>query len=905
MARNGGKRKEIFVSYGRRLVPALFLAMLFVAIVLIQDGIAHYKEPQYIGDTRKSLINQSQAQAGFILFFIGTNGFMVSRVFEYYKVKTELRKKVAAHSFVFAVDHNFTVPAPVIKHDDATSGNSASEATLTADRRELAPRIRMNTDRSSYMRPPTPENRLSQHGTTPPPLPTAPIPDVIVNVPPTAPDVIAMVPMGTPESTERNGPLRMESIRRQHSNNTLSRVSAITEGAQTTGTRPENENFDDDFEYIRRLKHILPQYTRVLWTPSNFLQIIILITEFLLLASFPYRDLLRNADFQKSLQVDTSSGSSVVGGTRNILTTISSGLPNIDTLLLSNIQFAVAWWCSFLAFIVTACAVTLSKLLEVGVFDNHPRAKRVMLKILQGPWILNFLPLVNLAYLVILGAFVDPLGCISSSSDPLWPPSPSSDPEIAQQNTIYAQKLRQERCAPVINNPQLQAYYVLTIYKISDEPKPTEGIISFTTRSEVLNKNAGLILLLLYTLIPTEASATARGVLGIFVLSGMIFYQIVIVIYYVYIRKLERQTTAPREGIKYSHPLPSLPPGARIPQPPGDRPPSTDGSSLTDSDEKTGPAGTRGNAADGYGNEGGFMRAVDSMVDTALDQLKKLGESEVISSMSENVKAAGRKLQHQIVKAPMSSTGHPKAGHGVTSEAGYPRPTSYVEAADARFGTINSVGTFDTLQSSSSSARGSAMTDGGQGSSSDSNDDLIGRQKVKGPRSMGQSSVSINPTEGSGMTPPPKRASTTFAAPIYDPTAAANDQVPPRPLSGGSPYPMPSPLSSTPVTASTTPSAKIPEPPPAPLMDNVTLGGPFLSPKLPAKSVSRRSSKLPEQPAQTVTELPLPAIPVVDAGKMGLNRSESSENLGNSDSRTNSPRGGPRKVMGPRSLPKS
>ncbi|KAJ3069612.1 hypothetical protein HDU98_007323 [Podochytrium sp. JEL0797] len=455
-------RKDIKTSKGFCLVPFLFLALLFVSFIVIQVGIAGTQSGDMINPF---IINTTQAQAGMILFFITCNGFLVSRISEYYKDKTEMRKKAAAYAF-----------------------------KVTNGIRERP------TAGGSVVHPIKQETEI-----------TVPEPD-------------------TPAESDSESPPHPPSLDKPIL-------------PQTTSPPLQQVIFDNQFEYVRRLKHILPQYNKILPTFGNFIQIAVLVIEFVQLASFPYRDLLLNANFQHSLAYASgtgladATGNQFISSIRSAFSTISSGLPEVSTLVLANIKFAIAWWISLIGVSVAVGFIGIKHLLRTSRrLREYPRVRKICKVMVEGTWILYFEPLTSIFYLILLGSFIEPLGCLSSNKQPLWPPaagSSANESAILLQNAV---SLRVEQCLPVLMNPPLQVwstilgyimgYYLLTIFKICDEQKPREGVITFTSRSEVLNKNGSLSLLLLYTLIPTADSTTLRGVIAIFVISIMIFYQV-------------------------------------------------------------------------------------------------------------------------------------------------------------------------------------------------------------------------------------------------------------------------------------------------------------------------------------------------------------------------------------------
>ncbi|ORY43623.1 hypothetical protein BCR33DRAFT_738380 [Rhizoclosmatium globosum] len=455
-------RKEIIAARGLNLLPFAFLTLLVVSFIVIQCAIS-----KQTGNMLQPFdIDTTLAQTGMILFFIGSNGFLVSRIHEYYKDKTEMRKKAAAHAFKIANNKRTQPVHPM--------GPSAQGPTI---------------DRAQ---PPTNQNS-----------------EIEITVESSV--------LAEPASLDRVPSISTDAFETLES-----------EKPQQPIKSPTQQIFDKQFGYVRRLKHILPQYNKIHITFGNMIQISVIFIEFIQLASFPYRDLLVNQNFQRSLGYDTSTGKSDAVGNefiswiRSSFSLISAGFPEVSTLVLSNIKFAIAWWISLLGVLVAAGFIGIKGALkeDYAWIKKYPRVKKVLKVLVEGPYIIYFEPLTSIFYLILLGSFIEPLGCLSSNKTPLWPPQVgNTDAEsfMLLQNAI---KLREEQCAPLLLNPPLQVwftvigyllgYYLLTIFKICDEQKPKDGIVTFTTRSEVLNKNGSLTLLLLYTLIPTSDSTTLR-----------------------------------------------------------------------------------------------------------------------------------------------------------------------------------------------------------------------------------------------------------------------------------------------------------------------------------------------------------------------------------------------------------
>ncbi|KAI8927805.1 hypothetical protein BC831DRAFT_451138 [Entophlyctis helioformis] len=353
------------------------------------------------------------------------------------------------------------------------------------------------------------------------------------------------MPSGTNSSnTSLAGNAEMASIGRRLQPSAASSSGTLQQHQEQSGMHApppdmsvsdSTENFDGFFSYRRRIKHISPQFTRISLTFPNMVECLVLITEFIQLSSFPLRDLLRNLAFQQSLMAaENSSGAAFVQSLRQVVSALATGLPSINTRFLSTVQFAIAWWSLLFAFIVAAVFTNLYYLLRIEWVESTlpPSVLRRVRQILSGAWIMVPLPLINLFYLVILTAFIDPLGCLTDNDTPLWPAASLNDYALAIQG-------RMRQCLPIHDgNPPLQTwfslsgfmmgYFLLTICRTANEPVPRDGAIQYTSRSELLFKNAAVVLLLLYVLVPSEDTTTARGIVAIFLLSGMILYSVVI-----------------------------------------------------------------------------------------------------------------------------------------------------------------------------------------------------------------------------------------------------------------------------------------------------------------------------------------------------------------------------------------
>ncbi|KAL2916559.1 hypothetical protein HK105_203992 [Polyrhizophydium stewartii] len=504
-----------------KIIPHLFVVLWVIAIIVINDGISS-RSP----DTGLPLIKSPQTQAGLILFFIAVNGFLIDRILSYYQDRTELRKKAqAAH----AVQQQ---RASVVA---ATAAAGASAGTLTApappELKLTAPPPNIEIVVSDAAQPAADSDEGSAAG------PASPTSVSFSGVRGSSLSVDTQIELtsitGTADRGIR-GPRPISTMATYGEPPTPNDTMPTSKQAHKGSLSDTSEFFDNSFRYRRRIKHISPQFKRIDFTFANTVELLVLITEFIQLCSFPLRDLLRSVTFQQSLlNPATQSSVGVVTWIRQIASTISVGLPSINTRFLTTVQFAISWWALLGGLVVAVVFTMLYHLLRIELFEKSfpPTVLRRIRQIVSGTWIMIPLPLINLFYLIILTAFVDPLGCLTDNHTPLWPARSLEEYAV----TIQA---RERQCLPIHDgNPPLQTgyslagfmmgYLLLTICRTAQEPVPRDGAIQYTSRSELLFKNSAVVLLLIYVLVPSEKT-TGRGIFAIFVLAAMIVYSVLI-----------------------------------------------------------------------------------------------------------------------------------------------------------------------------------------------------------------------------------------------------------------------------------------------------------------------------------------------------------------------------------------
>lgn len=289
----------------------------------------------------------------------------------------------------------------------------------------------------------------------------------------------------------------------------------------------ENIKFDQSFNYIRRIKHISPISYKINFTILNGIQILVLVTEFFQLASFPIRDLFRNISFLQSLtQPQGQAVQTLIEGVRALLASLSTGLVSVNY---NYVKFVVAFWVTIVGLGISVLFSLAYFVLETEMAENHlsQRSRKVIANFVTGRWIVSSLPLVNLFYLVILNAFLEPLACFGSNSTPPWPAA-FDNIDLAALQRIY-------ECYPIYTaNPSVNtwlalagwtmSFFLFTICRTAQEPSNEDGAITYSSRSELFTKTSSITLLLIYALIPTAESSAARGSIAVIILFFMVLY---------------------------------------------------------------------------------------------------------------------------------------------------------------------------------------------------------------------------------------------------------------------------------------------------------------------------------------------------------------------------------------------
>ncbi|KAH6568183.1 hypothetical protein BASA62_005614, partial [Batrachochytrium salamandrivorans] len=489
-----------------KLIPHFFLILWIISIIVIQNAIGTFTSGS---TTPVPIIKAPQTQIGLILFFISVNGYLIDRILSYYKDRTDNRKKILVLHHANGIPHP---PSAFVATNGSPDEAPSKEPSIPSVSDSFDPSSDEMVQSSAPSSIPDSSVRgvrsvRSVRG----PRPLAPLqnrPVVVLNEDRS----------GIPEATL----------------SAANNIDAFKAPTNQGHGSDESDLFDHSFRYRRRIKHISPQFKRIDFTFANCVEITVLGTEFVQLASFPLRDLLRSVPFQQSMLTAEGTGSALFVQTiRQIVSTLSMGLPTINTRFLTTVQFAISWWMLIFGLSLAIIFTGLYHLLRIEKFEDMVSSAtlRRVRQIISGTWVMAPLPLINLLYLIILTALIDPLGCLSDNKTPLWPATSLAAYALTVQD-------RERQCLPIHDgNPSLQAWYsltgfmigflLLTICRTAQEPIPRDGTIQYTSRSELLFKNAAVIILLIYVLIPSETT-TIRGILAVFIMAAMVAYSILI-----------------------------------------------------------------------------------------------------------------------------------------------------------------------------------------------------------------------------------------------------------------------------------------------------------------------------------------------------------------------------------------
>ncbi|KAJ3319621.1 hypothetical protein HDV06_006183 [Boothiomyces sp. JEL0866] len=279
------------------------------------------------------------------------------------------------------------------------------------------------------------------------------------------------------------------------------------------------------FRYNRKITHVHPVFVKVKKTNFNIVKCIVLGFEFLQLISFPMRDLFNSESFVQSLQ--TNQGSStrwVLNLVKGVVSIFSSGTSNNS---LYTVIFVLSWWtsCAAVVIVLISCLVSYIS----GHFSTS-YWKRIG-KAVTGPWIIIFFPLIDVLYLVILNSLLSYLGCLADNTTPIWPSIFNSFQEssllrIQECNSIHDLEPTSNALLGLFGFTS--AFLLFTTCKIAQESHSEKGVITVTSKSELVFKTSSLILLILYSMFPKAEYSSTRGAIACVLFFLIVVYNIVI-----------------------------------------------------------------------------------------------------------------------------------------------------------------------------------------------------------------------------------------------------------------------------------------------------------------------------------------------------------------------------------------
>ncbi|KAI8986049.1 hypothetical protein BDB01DRAFT_787496 [Pilobolus umbonatus] len=238
------------------------------------------------------------------------------------------------------------------------------------------------------------------------------------------------------------------------------------------------------------------------WDPkmwSNWIQIAILIIEFIQLMTFPLRDLMHVTYMFSDSNANGNKSSEIV----SLILNAGGLMPDMRTPTWYMYSLWTAFTGTFLSLIVGI----------VIHFINLKYPYKINTR-----WIRWFIPVATLLYIPILTAFVSSAACQSLNK-----------PVNAYSRTL--------RCnSPTIIPPlyfwlsligYLFAYFMLTIFLTSHERLPRKNEIAYKSISIAFIKNMGLLLAIVYLLVESTTHVNRmRSILSIIIILTMICYNI-------------------------------------------------------------------------------------------------------------------------------------------------------------------------------------------------------------------------------------------------------------------------------------------------------------------------------------------------------------------------------------------
>ncbi|KAI9474194.1 MAG: hypothetical protein EXX96DRAFT_580994 [Benjaminiella poitrasii] len=234
---------------------------------------------------------------------------------------------------------------------------------------------------------------------------------------------------------------------------------------------------------------------------SNWVQVTILVIEFLQLMTFPLRDLitLSNSDsLHQSSQTSTNTSEWVA-----FVMNAGGLMPDMRT----PTWYTYSLWTAFSG---TCLSVSVAVVIHA---INWKYPYRISTR-----WVRWFIPVATLLYIPILTTFVSSAACQSLNT-------PFND--FSQNLRCHSASISRPVYFSISLLGYLIAYFMMTVFLTSYERIPNKNEIAYKSMSVAFIKNMGLLLAIVFLLVESTTNVNRmRAILSITILLAMICYNI-------------------------------------------------------------------------------------------------------------------------------------------------------------------------------------------------------------------------------------------------------------------------------------------------------------------------------------------------------------------------------------------
>ncbi|KAI8867704.1 hypothetical protein GQ42DRAFT_52373 [Ramicandelaber brevisporus] len=242
----------------------------------------------------------------------------------------------------------------------------------------------------------------------------------------------------------------------------------------------------------------------------NWVQVFILVFEFIQLMTFPIRDLIKNIQIYANGNGKAGTKLSEDDSTAwDRALSLAALFPNITPGL-----FVIVFWAVFGLFIILAVIVTV-----IHLYNNSGSSSLLDRRPIRLYWVNYFVPVVNLLYLPLLVIFVSSAACVSK--------------DVPNMTTL--QETGIVKChAPGLSKPlylvaalvgYAVAYLLMTIFVSSYDRTPVKGEIMFKSVGVAFTKNMSLLLSIDFLLIPQDYRHL-RSALSVVIVTALTCYNL-------------------------------------------------------------------------------------------------------------------------------------------------------------------------------------------------------------------------------------------------------------------------------------------------------------------------------------------------------------------------------------------